>query len=340
MHVINALLRKILLGEHDDSRRLLEYIAGSPRLRRLLVRVIRENDAAPLISEYFPEYIETLGHRVSAILRDNEARKMYRDELLVKTIDLLRQHGIDYVVFKTFNSIGSIDVDIDLMIHPWDYWDTIRILLNNGFYAIDDLSKTYATGFMINGNPIVLDLHTQLTILGIPYVSHEYIFRNRKWARIESKEFGVINVKSTGPIREALIRIAHAIIKEAEIKLDDVFTVHEAFSNTSLRERICHDIEAEGLEPTEYYYSRTLLERLGIEYRCRVSEDKSCLTMGWSSSHLPPYRLSRIVTLTSLLHRLMSRGEMYKLGVIPKNLLYRRNAAHIGHLLVEALSPI
>ncbi len=340
--MINVFIRKILDGDYTDAARILEAILSNYDLKRLFRRVIVENDIAPLIYNLFNDLIEkySFSNKIISLLRNNKEREKYRDELLVKTIDLLDSNGFDYVVFKTFNNIGTIDVDIDLMIHPWDYWDVVNILLENGFYAIDDLSKTYATGLMIHNNPIVLDLHTMLTVLGIPYVSHEHLFRGRKWVKINSKEYGRISVKATGPISEALVRIAHAVIKEAEIKLDDVFTVAPIYLDKNLESKLCKDLASESLEYAGAVFTYVIMDSLAISGECMRKElAKHLVGLGLAgkASIIPPYNFSRTASIIALLHRLIVRSEIYMLSVIPRNVLYRRNAAHIGHLFVKSI---
>jgi hypothetical protein len=94
--------------------------------------------------------------------------------------------------------------------------------LNSGFSLIDDTRKKYATGLIIKGNPIILDLHTDLTVAGVSYLKPELIF---KYTVERSIMLGdrKLTIHTPDDMLEAIIRVLHSLVKEAELKLNDIY---------------------------------------------------------------------------------------------------------------------
>lgn len=94
--------------------------------------------------------------------------------------------------------------------------------MNSGFSLIDDTRKKYSTGLIIKENPIILDLHTDLTVAGVSYLKPELIF---KYTVEKSIDLGdrKLTIHTPDDMLEAIIRVLHSLVKEAELKLNDIY---------------------------------------------------------------------------------------------------------------------
>lgn len=303
---------------------------------REIIRFVRENDLAVIFYKYIDLFSDNKLHRyIKALYEYNQRRRIYRDQLLEVTTSLLEDHGIEYVVFKTFSNLGVIDVDIDLLINIRDYPRTVDLFIRNGYIAIDDITKTYATGFLYKQNPIVLDLHTSITVLGIPYISSELLLENRKKINVYSEYSDAeITLYTTSDEAEAIVRIAHAIIKEAEIKIDDLV----AFAKTANKiDKLLPLIRREGLLEAYcifLYASAPFLQRNTELFepctkRIVLAQAKTCI--------VTPLKLGRLPAITAILARLIAVNQPYYLLRAIINLKYKRNSAHIGHLVLKRI---
>jgi hypothetical protein len=267
-------------------------------------------------------------------------RKQQRDILLRKMVEVFGEAGIDYVVFKTLNSSGWIGVDIDVVIAPSNYDLCVRVLLKNGFYSIDDLSKKYATGFMIRGNPIIVDLHTELAILGVRYLSAELLLQNKKSATIRGGQgFDSFALNISNETVETLARIAHSILKEGVITLGEFQEVCRVPTSS-----VVDYIAKEGLQlsasifayrtlclqNTEQLTSLLMFKENFLHYLARD------ILVNSTQDTVPPFKIPVAVCALAFMDRLKNKGE---LGKYAPTLLYsfkfRRNAAHLGHKLLE-----
>ncbi len=138
--------------------------------------------------------------------------------MLGKVSDLLMRNNVEYVVIKTINPSRSIGVDIDVLINKRDYWRVVKLLISNGFKLIDDPRKIYEVGFLYDSNPIILDLHTDLTVGGVSYLDPKIVFSNKRTIVYYGIELYVPN-----PEIDALIRSLHSVIKEGVLYLRDVY---------------------------------------------------------------------------------------------------------------------
>lgn len=183
---------------------------------------------------------ETLSSNRNAMLLKKylEERILYdqileakRNQLLKQLEELLTKDSIDHIFFKTFNRFGGVGVDIDLLIRRDSHQKCIRTLLSNGFAPIDSLSKTYATGFILSGgnNPIIVDLHTDIAVLGMTYFSPETLLHNK--SRIDFSflsEEGKQELTNLSVLNEKIspvVTMAHSVIKEGKIRACDMIEV-------------------------------------------------------------------------------------------------------------------
>ncbi len=156
----------------------------------------------------------------------NDSLIEMRDRMLRHLVGNADSSGLEYVVFKTVNSTGTAGVDIDLMIRPDDFESGIRMLQAIGFYPIDSLAKKYATGFMMRGNPLVLDLHTKLAVLGVEYMSSSILLAHKRDVIIDGADGnGELRVPCLDGAAESVVRAAHSVIKESRITVGDMYEV-------------------------------------------------------------------------------------------------------------------
>jgi len=314
-----SLLRSLIVAVALDmpaySRSLALEVLRNCMSDQQVVDWILRNDVALLFSELTDGFNGVTGGGVEALRRaaeDAYARAKYMAGLVEAVSAVFEEEGVEYAVFKTFNRAGRIDVDVDVVVDKEVYWNVVRLLMDKGFKPVDDLAKTYATGFMQPGNPIVLDLHTEITVLGLPYFDAELVLGNRVETRhvLGGVEVETYTVK---PHVDAALRIAHAVIKEAEVRVDDVTEVLNALA-----------LNAQGVE--------------GIVGRSRSLRASYRVFMQALEAILVdlelPRKLSEARRLEALVDLLLSLGPRRALEALG-NLRYRRSAAMVGKALIH-----
>ncbi len=266
-----------------------------------------------------------------------------RDRQLRKLVDALTKYGIDYVIFKTFNRTGWVGVDLDVLIAKENYQDCVKGLLAEGYYSIDDLSKQYATGFMSKGNPVIVDLHTQLALLGIPYFSSEVLLADVERTNTEVLD-GCASVEfdQLGGTTEAAVRMAHAVIKEGVVTAGEVAEVLPDVVRGGVSELIARENLQLASSVFGYAAKGTMGEK-GFGGIVAFNESAiHVLAKGMLDESLKrpslPCRIPANVSVLSLLDRLQAEGELsISLPTLMRNLTFRRNAAYLGHTLLERL---
>jgi len=343
--ILKYLTRLLVSRDFENVGDLLELYArlNDQVMTGELLRYARNNGVAHIFYEALAERGLERSELARALAKDAEAvyrNAQYRDELLRLLVDVLEEGGIEYVVFKTFNQLGIVDVDVDIIVQREAYWDTVKRLISKGFKPVDDLEKTYATGFVIKGNPLIVDLHTEVTILGIPYVNSETLFKHKARVKYRSNCCGSIDLYVLDSPAEALTRIAHSVIKEAEIKIDDISEVLKVAKEQP--SELAKLLKVEELDPALFFFAEKVDRELCLGIRKPESFDsrrglrvlRGIVSRG---KDVPPYHLPRLVSVAVLIHRVRRRSEVGLLLRVLENLRYRRNAAHIGSLLVRRI---
>ncbi len=270
----------------------------------------------------------------------------YRDTLLRRLVDVLDGGGVDYVVFKTFNRLGSVGVDIDILINSSSFDLCVGALLADGFFAVDDLAKRYATGFMIRGNPIIVDLHTELAVLGVRYMSPDLMLRNRQRVLFQpsdgSTSFSLIVLENT---MDTLVRMAHSVLKEGQVTINDVAeTLHGFSGNLNLMMKYTNE---ENLQFAASIFSSAAQHMLNEERFKRLmmfdeTHTQSIVRRILNDSlmgSLPPFKLPIAVCLLAFFDHLRRNGEICKyLPILIYSFKFRRNAAHLGRKMLERLT--
>ncbi len=296
---------KTLLAEHGGDMELASWI--------------KANELSLLFQTLTDGFRGLDGRGVKALKRDAEetlrrARSMAR--LIQVFTEAFERRGIEYVIFKTFNRLMRVDVDVDVLIPKDMYLEAVKALLDAGFQPIDDLSKTYATGLMLPGNPIVLDLHTEITVLGTPYFNHQILLKEKTET---SQELGgiVLTTYTPSPTAEAAVRIAHAVIKEAEIRADDISETLKTIIKTGAK-------------------LNTLIQKqnLTLAYQTYIQILKN--TVSKKLRNLP-IKIPEKQRMKALIDKAKRDGLLTQLTMSLTNLRYRRSAAMVGRLIAEEI---
>lgn len=342
--VLRHLTRVLVIRDFELAGELVGFLAESCGVGcvDVLLRYARRNGVAHLLYEALVRRglaNTELARALAFYANQTRERGEYRDELLLRVVEVLEGGGIGYVIFKTFNDLGVVDVDVDVLITPEGYWRAVRAFLSRGFKPVDALSKKYATGFMIKGNPIILDLHTDVTVLGAPYVDRDTLLKHRVKARYRTANGDSADIYVLDAVAEALVRVSHAVVKEAEIKIEDISEVMKAVveSPGELRKLA----EGEEMIPALQVFLTKVCSELGLRTQGLENvvglASKTLRGLVSGRGGLPPYRLPRLASIIALSYRVLRRNEAGLVLKMVNSLKYRRNTAHIGSLLVKGL---
>jgi len=314
-NLLRSLIVAVSFDRSENSKSLAREVLRSCTDDQRVVDWILRNDVSLLFSELTEGFSGTTGGGVEALRRaaeDAYTRAKHMADLVEAVSTLFEERGVEYAVFKTFNKARRIDVDVDVVIDRGMYWEAVRLLIRRGFKPVDDITKTYATGFMLPRNPIVLDLHTEITVLGIPYFDAKLILRNREKARHVIGGIEVETYTAKPPV-DAALRIAHAVIKEVEIRIDDVTEVLNALTlNASEIEDVVN--RSRSLRTSYSAFLQTLETILiDLELPRKLSETKRLKALAELTFSLGPHKVLEALT----------------------NLKYKRSAAMVGKALMR-----
>jgi hypothetical protein len=287
-----------------------------------------------------------LSEKLKPAVAKLESLRHDRDALIEKLVGVLEAASIDYVVFKTVNKTGWVGVDVDVMIGDPDYDRCVRILRSAGFLSVDDVSKRYATGFMVKGNELVVDLHTKLTVLGLPYFSSDTLLRSAvRVPYVASDGQSGMSVKTASEPVEAVVRMAHSVIKEGQVNAGDIVEVSSAVAERP--EALSSLIKEEDLQLATSVFSYVASKAFAAEAFepfvgfydspfhgvAKAAVDDSLRRV------VLPFAIPVNASILSLLDRLQRRGELsMSIPAVLRNLGYSRNAAHLGRRMLGRLS--
>jgi hypothetical protein len=342
---LRYLTKTLVTRDFERAGNLIESLAKSCNGDRpsLLLQYAKRNGIAHIFYEALQERGLANSKLAKALAIDADLiyrRRNDRDKLLLNLVKVLEENGFDYVIFKTFNDLGIVDVDIDFLIHPEEYWNVVNAFLREGFKPIDDLKKIYATGFMYRRNPIVLDLHTQVTVLGAPYIDTEKLLEHKVRIKYKTESGEPINLYVLDTAAEALVRVSHAIIKEAEIKIEDISEVLKA--SEKCPSKLKKLVEEENLRLALQIFITKVRNELGLSFHeingsSSSFASRALQNMAHGGEGLPPYRLSRFVSIATLLYKMQRRKQVNLALKMMSSIKYRRNAAHIGGMIAKRL---
>ena len=161
-----------------------------------------------------------LGRYLRPVVIGEGVRIKERGKLCSLVAEVLAREGIEYAFFKTFSPSGTTGVDIDLVIPESEFERATRSLLSAGFLSIDSLEKRYATGFVLPGSGLVVDLHTAITVAGLSYFPSEVVLQNTRMLRIQAGG-------REGDVRVAVewvnsfVMALHSMIKEGVMRFQE-----------------------------------------------------------------------------------------------------------------------
>jgi hypothetical protein len=347
-----------LMSKDDTASRLCELLRSGDLLwAPFTINSIRQNKMVFVIEELLDLMDckeNTLAHVIQCdVSRSVDMLRSFiseRDHLLRIAVDVFERNGIVYVVFKTPDRFLCHTADVDVLIDPSQYSSAVDALLKYGFYCIDDLSKTYATGFMLPRNRIILDLQTGVTFGGISYIDEWRMLEGRERRDYLTLDGEAIPVEFVNTVLEAVVRIGHSVIKEWRIDLIDFAHVIRALVSKS--DELCREIVVQSLTFASSVVAASssgLLAGNGLrQLACRMSRLSVSLGSGWVKDlayryvaskvdlSVPPIDIHPMVSFMALGDRLRSRGEM-PLGGLPilNALFYAKNRIRAGQKLMH-----
>jgi hypothetical protein len=339
-----------LVGTESDVQELerqLRAVISANEMEKL-VRSLNANRVTTSLYQFLSDMDTQGANEVKSRLRsevmDVNARKLHRDILLRTLGSVLDSSEIEYALFKTFNRAGAVGVDIDVMIALEDFDECVNALTGKGFYSIDNLSKRYATGFMVRGNPIIIDLHTELAVLGIRYLPSDFLLTNKKKVKFfPSDGSDWFSLSILDDAMDSVVRIAHSVIKEGTISVGDIVEILQPLRKE--RNLVMSCVEAESLQFSASIFLRaaSAISRanefvdpgLPRSFSYNLAERQMQNRLG--QSHLP-FKLPLSVSLLSLLDHLEGTGELVTyLPRLVSSLRFQRNTVRLGQKLIEHL---
>jgi hypothetical protein len=297
--------------------------------------------ASATISEIDSGAVKALQPRLAVEVARTMQMRSYRDSLLKTVCSLLEEEELDYVVFKTLNISGAVGVDLDVMIDEGDFDDCIRAFQNMGFRSIDDLSKRYATGFVLGTNPIVVDLHTSLTVLGVTYLPSASLLSSKRRIRyqstLETEPFDIYLLREE---MDAVVRMAHCVIKEGRVSIADLIEPVKVMEKSLNEVAVCSN--REGLQTAVNTFLRvysTYVESFPNDMAtadgalARIARSMTERALGHQREL--PVKLPLMLSMAALLDRLRRKEEITEYLLTPiSSLRYRRNIEQLGRKIL------
>lgn len=329
---------------------LLEEAAKLPRQEaRILAQVLDANRLTRLACEALAPFddpcLRALKAELKTKVRELDMASISRDAVLRVLSETLHRFGIEYAVFKTLNGFGSVGVDIDIVINPSDFAPCLKVLHSRGFRIIDEPSKRYATGLVLGANPIIVDLHTDLAVLGVRYAPPEPLLRDAQEVPYPPGSHDSFSLWTAPKHADALTRMAHAIVKEGTVTLMDVAEV--------LRQTVdgASDISARakdaGLQLAVSTFSWVALHAvrvpsltlwLDIPDTTLHSIVKGALARTNGEMKFP-MRMPLAVILAALVDRLDETGEILTVFKAFRALCYSRNIGQLRLRIAKRIAP-
>jgi hypothetical protein len=257
---------------------------------------------------------------------------------------VLSEEDVMHAFFKTPLWFPTWGADADVIVPKELFSDSVSSLMRQGFQPVDDLSKTYETGLVFPGRRIVLDLHTEMAFMGIPYIDRDYILKPERlvWHLLNTSHAEQL-IPYIDSIREAVVRIGHSVIKERGVDLIDLAEVARCMSGS--RDVLLENLQIQGLHDALSLFLMPLMMFWSTVRGGHVSASQKVSDDVYRSApdgvnHLLPWRVPLPLSLQAMNSRMRMKGDIP--GRLPtplKNLRYRRNAERLGHLLLAWMTP-
>jgi hypothetical protein len=333
-----------------DGQTLLRSLEGTFRAGELerFVELLNANRATVSLSSALQgmdsEIAGKVGARLQSEVDAEAAARVRRDELLRRVTRTLDASETKYAVFKTINKSGAVGVDIDVMIGPADFETAVKGLIDGGFYPIDSLSKRYATGFMVKGNPIIVDLHTELTVMGVRYLPSEFLLEKSREVEVQPSDGSDhFPLRLPNEQRDTVARMAHCVIKEGTLSIGDIIETAQALRDSE--RPIATLLQSANLQLAGAVFVRTVGTATGNEEtfkefgfkRSPMSSLVERQLLGRAGQPRFPLKFPPGVRLLVFFDHLEREGDLT--SSIPRlvsSLKFRRNTAYMGHKLAES----
>jgi hypothetical protein len=336
-------------SQTPDNQTLLRGLEGTllPGELERFVELLKANRATVSLFNALHYMDSEVASKVQARLQSEviaeAAAKVRRDELLWRVAHALEASGTEYTVFKTINRSGAVGVDIDVMIGLNDFETVVKGLREAGFYPIDSLSKRYATGFMAKGNPIIVDLHTELTVMGVRYLPSEFLMEKSRKVEFQSSDGSShFPLRLPDDQRDIVARMAHCVIKEGTLSIGDI--IESAQTLRDCEKPISSLLQSANLQLVGAIFVSTMERATGNEETLKeVGFERSPAwslverqLLGCLAQVKLPLKFPPGVRLLAFFDHLEREGDLT--SSIPRlvsSLKFRRNTAYMGHKLVE-----
>jgi len=256
------------------SLKIGDYVEP-PELNKLL-NYAYKNKVILFLMEQGPEYLrETKLYKRLIVQRQNFLNT------LIRVVSALSDEGIEFVVFKTLRPVPDTPVDIDILVGNRENLilslKALRKLFKVEVWKVD----FYSIGLRLNDRNEFVDLYLQPHVSNFTYFDSQYILRDPRYIKVDG-----FQVPLPRPEAEALTIIAHAVIKEFLVTLNDII------STIFLLNQSCYK-EFENLSQKSF-----LLPAVNVFFKGVVTSDRFPCKVDFHS--LIKSLLSRVLTLGTL----------------------------------------
>ncbi len=263
-----------------------------------------------------------------------------RGKLCSLVAEVLAREGIEYAFFKTFSPSGTTGVDIDLVIPETEFERATHSLLNAGFQSIDSLEKRYATGFMLPGSGLVVDLHTAISVAGLSYFPAKLVLQNTRLERVQTDSRDV-DVRVAANWVNSFVMALHSMIKEGTMRFQEAFDITTDFASEEIGLRSSQTSLAgvkdplhAGLRVAYFFVGSSGLDRaklpIGREWRLLERDAFSKIARGEL-----PVEINQLIRVGALLKLFpAAHGNAAILRALKTTLAYKRNLEHAARMTV------
>jgi len=197
----------------------LDYPVESIDSEELPLEFIESNKLSMLLKE---KGIET-----KTAKKEEEKLKYLMDEICELKNDF-DDNGVDFVIIK-FPELPRSHRDMDILIVN-DIEGAEEVLKQRG-YIFENVDDPYrkSCAKTVNGEPLSVDLHLDVSWWGIVYLEKEEIWRNKATRKING-----VDIPVPSPEYEILITAANTVFGEIRINLFDVLYISYIVKNNNI----------------------------------------------------------------------------------------------------------
>jgi hypothetical protein len=132
----------------------------------------------------------------------------------------LNNANVDFVVFKTLRPVPDAPIDIDMLVpNRQSVTDSINALRKR--FTVEVWGEdAYSIGLRLAETGEFVDIYLKPHVANFVYLGHNLFFEKRRYLGLDSVKVPLPSFEA-----EALAIVAHAIIKEQLVTLNDVISV-------------------------------------------------------------------------------------------------------------------